>query len=79
MGSTEWVETHAQELRAKAVLYLNSDENGRGFISAGGSDSLQHLLNQVAAAVTDPETGVSVQARLRARTLANGLGAALER
>ena len=74
LGSTEWVETHAKELQAKAVLYLNSDENGRGFLSAGGSDSLQHLLNQVAAAVTDPETGVSVQARLRARTLADTAG-----
>lgn len=74
LGSTEWVETHAKELQAKAVLYLNSDENGRGFLSAGGSDSLQHLLNQVAAAVTDPETGVSVQARLRARTLADPVG-----
>jgi N-acetylated-alpha-linked acidic dipeptidase len=74
LGSTEWVETHAKELQAKAVLYLNSDENGRGFLSAGGSDSLQHLLNQVAAAVTDPETGVSVQARLRAHTLAETAG-----
>ncbi len=69
LGSTEWVETHAQELQAKAVLYLNSDENGRGFLGAGGSDSLQHLLNQVAAVVTDPETGVSVQTRLRAHTI----------
>ena len=74
LGSTEWVETHAKELQAKAVLYLNSDENARGFLSAGGSDSLQHLLNQVAGAVTDPETGVSVQARLRARTLADSAG-----
>jgi N-acetylated-alpha-linked acidic dipeptidase len=72
IGSTEWVETHARELQAKAVLYLNSDENGRGFLSAGGSDSLQHLVNQVASAVTDPETGVSVQARLRARTQVEG-------
>ena len=78
MGSTEWVETHAQELRDKAVLYLNSDESGRGFINAGGSDSLQHFLNEVAASVTDPETGVSVQARLRARILANGFGASLD-
>jgi N-acetylated-alpha-linked acidic dipeptidase len=72
IGSTEWVETHAKELQAKAVLYLNSDENGRGFLNAGGSDSLQHLVNQVAAAVTDPETGVSVQTRLRARTQVEG-------
>jgi N-acetylated-alpha-linked acidic dipeptidase len=72
IGSTEWVETHASELQAKAVLYLNSDENGRGFLNAGGSDSLQHLVNQVAAAVTDPETGVSVQTRLRARMQVEG-------
>jgi N-acetylated-alpha-linked acidic dipeptidase len=72
IGSTEWVETHAKELQAKAVLYLNSDENGRGFLNAGGSDSLQHLVNQVAAAVTDPETGVSVQTRLRALTQVDG-------
>ncbi len=57
--------------RPKAVLYLNSDENGRGFLSAGGSDSLQHLLNEVAATVMDPETGVSVQARLRAHRIAD--------
>ncbi len=74
IGSTEWVETHAQELQNKAVLYLNSDENGRGFLGAGGSDSLQHLLNQVAAVVMDPETGVTVQARLRARTLVEAAG-----
>ncbi len=74
LGSTEWVETHAQELQSKAVLYLNSDENGRGFLGAGGSDALQHLLNQVASVVMDPETGVSVQARLRARTLVNATG-----
>ena len=30
LGSTEWVETHATELKAKAVLYVNSDMNGRG-------------------------------------------------
>src|SRR5574337_1828827 len=66
LGSTEWAETHAAELQQKAVLYLNSDTNGRGFLGAGGSHSLQHLVNQVAAGVTDPETGVSVRERLRA-------------
>jgi N-acetylated-alpha-linked acidic dipeptidase len=70
LGSTEWSETHAAELRKNAVLYLNSDSNARGFLGAGGSHSLQHLVNEVAAGVRDPETGVSVQARLRARTLA---------
>jgi N-acetylated-alpha-linked acidic dipeptidase len=72
LGSTEWAETHAQELQHKAVLYLNSDTNGRGFLEAGGSHSLQHLVNQVAGGVTDPETHVSVRERLRARMLVTG-------
>ncbi len=66
LGSTEWVETHAAELKQKAVLYLNSDTNSRGFLGAEGSHSLQHLVNQVAADVRDPQTGVSVDKRLRA-------------
>ncbi|HXY97162.1 MAG TPA: transferrin receptor-like dimerization domain-containing protein [Steroidobacteraceae bacterium] len=74
LGSTEWAETHAAELRRGAVLYLNSDTNTRGFLDAGGSHSLQHLVNEVAAGVRDPETGVSTQARLRARILAQGYG-----
>jgi N-acetylated-alpha-linked acidic dipeptidase len=72
LGSTEWAETHAQELQHKAVLYLNSDGNDRGFLSAGGSHSLQRLVNDVASGVKDPETGVSTQARLRARLLVDG-------
>jgi N-acetylated-alpha-linked acidic dipeptidase len=72
LGSTEWAETHAAELASKAVLYLNSDTNARGFLSVGGSHALQHLVNEVASAVKDPETGVSTQARLRARMLAEG-------
>ncbi|HEX4674330.1 MAG TPA: transferrin receptor-like dimerization domain-containing protein [Steroidobacteraceae bacterium] len=78
LGSTEWAETHADELQRKAVLYLNSDENSRGFLGAGGSHSLQHLLNDASATVKDPETGVSVAARLRARMLVDGYGAAGE-
>jgi N-acetylated-alpha-linked acidic dipeptidase len=66
------VETHADELRRKAVLYVNSDTNGRGFLRAGGSHSLQTLVNQVAAGVRDPQTGVSVLERLRARMLVDG-------
>jgi N-acetylated-alpha-linked acidic dipeptidase len=72
IGSTEWAETHAAELERKAVLYLNSDTNERGFLSPEGSHSLQHLLNDVASTVKDPETGVSTQARLRARMLVQG-------
>ena len=74
LGSTEWAETHAAELQKKAVLYLNSDTNGRGFLDAGGSHSLQHLVNQVAEGVTDPETHTSVRERMRAHMLVNGYG-----
>lgn len=72
LGSTEWVEDHIKELQQKAVVYINSDGNGRGFLSAGGSHALQTMVDEVAAAVTDPQTGVSVQKRLLARNAANG-------
>jgi N-acetylated-alpha-linked acidic dipeptidase len=72
LGSTEWAETHATELQSKAVLYLNSDTNGRGFLELGGSHSLQRLANDVASSVKDPETGVTAGARLRARMQVDG-------
>jgi N-acetylated-alpha-linked acidic dipeptidase len=72
LGSTEWAETHAQELQHKAVLYLNSDGNDRGFLSVGGSHSLQRLVNDVAVGIKDPETGVTALARLRARRMVDG-------
>jgi len=66
LGSTEWAETHAAELKQKAIFYLNSDTNERGFLEAGGNHDLEHFVNQVANDVTDPETHVSVAERLRA-------------
>jgi N-acetylated-alpha-linked acidic dipeptidase len=72
LGSTEWAETHADELQKKAVLYLNSDTNSRGFLEVGGSHSLQRLVNDVAAGVTDPETGITSRERLRAKMLVAG-------
>ena len=54
------------------MLYLNSDENARGFLSLGGSPSLQRFANDVAAGVKDPETGATVQERMRARILVAG-------
>jgi N-acetylated-alpha-linked acidic dipeptidase len=67
LGSTEWAETHAQELKDKALVYINSDGNGRGFLRMEGSHDFQHFANEVAADVKDPETGVSVRERARAR------------
>ncbi|HTQ13585.1 MAG TPA: M28 family peptidase [Rhizomicrobium sp.] len=66
LGSTEWAETHAAELKSKAILYLNTDSNGRGFFSAGGNHDLAQLVTGAANDVTDPETHVSVAARMRA-------------
>jgi len=66
MGSTEWGEAHAVELKKKAVLYINSDANERGFLEAGGSHDFQHLVNEIAAVVNDPETGVPIGQRKRA-------------
>jgi N-acetylated-alpha-linked acidic dipeptidase len=72
MGSTEWVESHAAELQQKAVLYVNSDNNNRGFLSAGGNHDLEHFVNLVADDVIDPETNISVAKRLRARMEVEG-------
>ncbi|HYH44813.1 MAG TPA: transferrin receptor-like dimerization domain-containing protein, partial [Thermoanaerobaculia bacterium] len=66
LGSVEWAETHAAELRDKAVAYINSDSNSRGFLYIGGSHTLEVLSNQVARDVTDPQKGVSVAERMRA-------------
>ncbi|HWN44930.1 MAG TPA: transferrin receptor-like dimerization domain-containing protein [Thermoanaerobaculia bacterium] len=66
LGSVEWAETHAAELRDKAVAYINSDSNSRGFLFIGGSHTLEVLSNQVARDVTDPQKGVSVIDRMRA-------------
>jgi len=69
MGSTEWVEAHAAELSEKAVAYVNSDSNSRGFYGAGGSHTLERLVNQTMRDVTDPKTGISVLERARAATI----------
>jgi len=60
MGSTEWVEDHAVELQAKAVAYINSDGNARGFLGAEGSHAFATLITDISKTVIDPETGVSV-------------------
>jgi len=67
LGSTEWAETHAAELKQKAVLYINSDTNGRGILEAEGNHDLEHFVTGVANDVPDPETHVSVAERLRAK------------
>ena len=67
IGSTEWVEDHVAELKQKAVVYINSDGNGRGFLSAAGSHGLESMIDGIAKDVIDPQTNVSVFDRLKAR------------
>jgi N-acetylated-alpha-linked acidic dipeptidase len=71
LGSTEWAETNATELQQKAVAYINSDDNGRGFFYAGSSHTLQMMINEVAGDVTDPERNISIRERRKANDVAN--------
>ena len=72
LGSTEWVEHHADALRERAVAYVNTDGNGRGFLNMSGSHTLQRFINEIAREVTDPQTGVSTFERRHARRLVRG-------
>jgi N-acetylated-alpha-linked acidic dipeptidase len=74
LGSTEWVETHVDELKKHAVMYLNSDSTGRGYLFLEGSHGLEHFINGVAAEVTDPEKGGSVLERTRKVEIARSHG-----
>ena len=65
LGSTEWAETHGDELKQKAVAYINSDGNSRGYLFVGGSHSLENLVNDVAREINDPEKNMPVWQRLK--------------
>ena len=71
LGSTEWAEDHAEELRRKAAVYINSDSNGRGYLAVEGSHTLEKFINGVARDVEDPETKLPVWKRLQLRRTAN--------
>ena len=76
LGSTEWAETHAAELQAKAAIYINSDTNDRGYLFTAASYSLRALIDGAAQDVGDPETSVSVRDRAMAKLQVDALGAA---
>ncbi len=54
LGSTEWAEKHQQELAKNAVVYINSDSTGKGWLGMSGSHSLQAFINDVARDLPDP-------------------------
>jgi len=72
LGSTEWAEDHQDELKKKAVAYINTDGNSRGFIGVGGSHTLEPFFNEIADVVMDPQTGVSIKERRYANQMVNG-------
>jgi N-acetylated-alpha-linked acidic dipeptidase len=55
LGSTEWVEKHAQELSTKAVAYINSDSTSKGWLDVSGSHSLQAFVNDLMRDLPDPK------------------------
>ena len=65
LGSTAWAETHGRELQQHAVIYINTDANGRGYFGMGGSHILEHFINGVARDIEDPESKLSVFQRDR--------------
>jgi N-acetylated-alpha-linked acidic dipeptidase len=72
LGSTEWMETHAELLDRNAAVYINSDSNSRGFLGIGGSHTLERFIDEIARDVRDPEKKIPVSERARAVKLVKG-------
>ena len=71
LGSTEWVETHVEDLKKHAVMYVNSDSNSRGFLGLEGSHTLEHFMNDVARDIQDPETKLTAWKRAQLKEIAD--------
>jgi N-acetylated-alpha-linked acidic dipeptidase len=71
LGSTEYAEEHADELKKHAVAYVNSDTNGRGYLFIEGSHTLEKFTNEVSKDITDPETKLSAWKRNQLRQIGN--------
>jgi N-acetylated-alpha-linked acidic dipeptidase len=78
LGSTEWAETHAAELQQKAVAYINTDSNGRGYLGIDGSHTLEALANEVGGEIEDPVQKIPAFRRARLKRIADA-GTAEER
>ena len=70
LGSTEFVEAHLDDLRQHAVMYVNSDNSGRGYLHVSGEHTLEHFINDVSKDINDPEKNISVWERARLHHLA---------
>ncbi len=74
LGSTEWAEKHADELKRNVVAYINSDTNNRGWLGVSGSHSLQTFVREIARDVVDPKSGGSVLDALQRRRAGSRAG-----
>jgi N-acetylated-alpha-linked acidic dipeptidase len=70
LGSTEWAEEYADQLKEKAVAYLNVDVAVAGpNFGSSSVPSLWKLLRDATRDVTDPKTGKSVYQQWQDRAL----------
>ena len=72
IGSTEWAEHHAGDLKRHAVAYINTDGSDRGFVNIGGSHVLERFFNQIIEEVDDPRSDITLKERRRAYELVYG-------
>jgi N-acetylated-alpha-linked acidic dipeptidase len=76
LGSTEWAEDHGEELREKAVLYIQGDNYRRGIFTSSGSHALETFMREIARDTRDPATGRSALDLITARALGAARSAA---
>ena len=78
LGSTEWVEENANELKQKAVVYLNMDAavSGENF-GASSVPSMWKLIRAATRDVSDPKTGKTIYQQWQDRTRDNNPDAEL--
>ncbi len=76
LGSTEWAEENADELKQKAVVYLNMDSavSGADF-GASAVPSMWKLIRGVTRDIPDPKSGKSVYQAWQDKTRADQLTA----
>ena len=72
IGSTEWAEHHAADLKKHAVAYINTDGSDRGFVNIGGSHVLERFFNQIIEEIDDPRSAITLKERRRAYELIHG-------
>ncbi len=63
LGSTEWVEDHQEELKKKAIMYINTDMNQKGTFSGTGSPTVEKFISEILFEIPDPDIEVSLGER----------------